>query len=127
LDEPTVRAACHAIVAHSFSAGIEPETLEAKIFQDADRLEALGAIGIARTFFTAGRLGSQMFDGDDPFAAARPLDDRRFAVDHFAAKLLRLPSTMRTRGGRALAEERATILRDFLTALGAELARPCPW
>lgn len=50
-------AVCHAIEAHSFSAKITPETLEAKIVQDADRLEALGAIGLARVFAVSGALG----------------------------------------------------------------------
>lgn len=127
LDEPMIDATCHAIVAHSFSANVEPQTLEAKIFQDADRLEALGAIGAARAFFIAGKLGNQLFDGDDPFARKRPLDDRSFALDHFALKLLRLPSTMRTRGGRTLAERRLVTIHNFLTALGAELGTSCPW
>ncbi|MGB0455051.1 MAG: HD domain-containing protein, partial [Bacteriovoracaceae bacterium] len=48
----------HAIEAHSFSAGIAPKTIEAKVLQDADRMESLGALGLARTFYTAGRMGS---------------------------------------------------------------------
>lgn len=126
-DGALTEATCHAIVAHSFSAGIPPETIEAAIFQDADRLEALGAIGIARTFFIAGRLGTALFEGGDPFASARALDDKRFALDHFAVKLLRLPETMRTEGGRALAVQRAQTMRAFLAALGQELGQPCPW
>src|ERR1700678_1644157 len=51
----------HAIAAHSFSAGIEPETLEARIVQDADRLDALGAIGLARCFATAGAMGTAIY------------------------------------------------------------------
>src|ERR1700722_9807637 len=82
----------HAIHAHSFSAGVVPETPEARILQDADRLEAMGAIGVARVVYVAGQLGAQLFDADDPLAAARGLDDRRFALDHFAVKLLKLPA-----------------------------------
>ncbi|MCP5995663.1 HD domain-containing protein, partial [Klebsiella pneumoniae] len=73
----------HAIEAHSFSAGIAPQSLEAKIVQDADRLEALGAIGLARVFAVSGALGTALFDADDPFAGARALDDKAFALDHF--------------------------------------------
>lgn len=69
----------HAIEAHSFSAGIAPQSLEAKIVQDADRLEALGAIGLARVFAVSGALGVPLFDAHDPFADARVLDDRAFA------------------------------------------------
>lgn len=68
-------AVSHAIEAHSFSAAIPPRTLEAKIVQDADRLESLGAIGLARVFAVAGALNTILFDADDPFADRRALDD----------------------------------------------------
>ena len=116
----------HAIAAHSFSAGIEATTIEAKVVQDADRLDALGAIGIARCYATAGALGSALVHPDDPVPAeppTRPLDDRRYATDHFFAKLLRLPVTMRTAAGRAEAERRAAVMRRFLDALAIETAR----
>ncbi|CAH1667344.1 HD domain-containing protein [Chelatococcus asaccharovorans] len=126
-DAAEIEATAHAIVAHSFSAGIVPVSLEAKALQDADRLEALGAIGLARVFVIAGQLGTALFDGDDPFAQRRQLDDRRFAVDHFAVKLLRLPSSMQTHAGRTLAARRAEVLRGFLVALAEELRTEMPW
>lgn len=126
-EDSKIEAVCHAIIAHSFSANIAPETLEACIVQDADRLESLGAIGIARTFLIAGKLGSGLFDGEDPFAGKRPFDDRRFALDHFAVKLLRLPETMQTQGGRKLARLRAATMRTFLAALGEELGHHSTW
>ncbi|WP_027665553.1 HD domain-containing protein [Rhizobium leguminosarum] len=126
-DERRIEAIRHAIIAHSFSANVAPTTLEAKILQDADRIDALGAIGMARTFFIAGKIGTMLFDGADPFAAERPLDDRRFAIDHFAVKLLKLPETMQTQSGRAIAERRTATIRNFLKALGEELQQPCNW
>ena len=57
-----VSAVAHAIEAHSFSANIAPTTLEAKIMQDADRLDSLGMLGVARTFYIAGRMGSALYD-----------------------------------------------------------------
>lgn len=122
-----IEAACHVILTHSFSANILPETLEAKALQDADRLEALGAIGLARVFSIAGQLGSRLFDGEDPFAQDRPLDDRRYAIDHFEVKLLRLPETMQTATGRGMAEERAEVMRRFLRSLADELGSKMPW
>jgi len=114
-------AVAHAIAAHSFSAGIAPETPEARILQDADRLEALGAIGIARMFHVAGQMGGGLFDADDPMALRRGLDDRRFALDHLQTKLLRLPETMQTEPGRVMAEERADWLMSFRTRLLSEI------
>lgn len=111
----------HAIIAHSFSANVPPETIEAKVLQDADRIEALGAIGIARCFAVSGALGRPLFHSEDPFATERPLDDSTYAVDHFACKLLRLPDTMQTVGGRKLAQERANTMRQFLDDLAVEL------
>ncbi|HBI6860896.1 TPA: phosphohydrolase [Enterobacter cloacae] len=111
----------HAIEAHSFSAGVAPQSLEAKIVQDADRLEALGAIGLARVFAVSGALGVALFDADDPFAGARPLDDKTFALDHFQTKLLRLPDTMQTARGRELARHNADFLIQFMAKLSAEL------
>lgn len=110
----------HAIAAHSFSAGIAPETVEARILQDADRLEALGAIGIARMFLVAGQMGGGMFDPADPMALHRPLDDRRFALDHLEVKLFRVAQTMQTGSGRRMAAERAEWMASFRTRLLAE-------
>lgn len=114
-------AVSHAIEAHSFSAGITPLTVEAKIVQDADRLEALGAIGLARVFAVSGALGVPLFDPEDPFADARELNDRAYALDHFQTKLLRLPETMQTDAGRQLARQSADVLIQFMARLSAEL------
>lgn len=119
--ESEIAAIQHAIEAHSFSAGITPETIEARILQDADRLEALGALGVARTFHVAGSLGSGLFHGDDPFARNRELDDGAFAVDHFWTKLLGLADTMQTEGGRNIAARRTEYLSLFLHQLASEI------
>ncbi|EKY3199753.1 phosphohydrolase [Cronobacter turicensis] len=111
----------HAVRAHSFSAGIAPTTLEAKIVQDADRLESLGAIGLARVFYVSGALGRALFDSDDPLASERELDDTAWALDHFQKKLLTLPSTMQTEAGRALACHNADFLVHYMAKLCAEL------
>lgn len=111
----------HAIEAHSYSARIPPLTLEAKILQDADRLEALGAIGLARVFAVSGAMNAALFDADDPFAERRALDDKRWALDHFQTKLLRLPETMQTAKGRAIALRNAGYLVEFMAKLSGEL------
>ncbi len=114
-------AVAHAIAAHSFSAGIAPLTLEARILQDADRLEALGAIGIARMFHVAGSMGALLFDAEDPMAEARALDDRHFSLDHLETKLFTLPGLMQTQMGRRLAEERVAWMRAFRDRLLDEI------
>lgn len=115
-----------AIRDHSFSRGAVPATPLGRALQDADRLEALGAIGLLRCVSTGVRMQGEWFHGDDPWAAHRELDDTRYSVDHFYKKLLLLPATMRTEAGRAEAERRAAFLRAFLVQLGVELGNPAP-
>ncbi|AJC20940.1 HD domain-containing protein [Pandoraea pulmonicola] len=117
-----VAATAHVIEAHSFSAGIAPETPEANILRDADRLDAIGAIGIARTFYVAGRVGSRLYDPADPFATQRSLDDRRFALDHFETKLLHLADGLTTRAAQRIGERRVTTMRAFLDVLREEIS-----
>lgn len=110
--DANIEAVAHAILTHSFSANIAPETLEAKILQDADRLDAIGMVGAARCFYIAGRMGSALYDPQDPLAKNRPLDDRRFAIDHFENKLFKLADGFKTEAGRQIAGERHTRLRQ---------------
>jgi len=111
----------HAIAAHSYSGDVAPDTTEAKVVQDADRLDALGAIGIARCFTVGGALNQSLYDPDDPFCDDRAPDDDTYTLDHFYAKLLRLPDTMQTEAGRAEAERRAVFLREYLDRLRDEI------
>jgi uncharacterized protein len=123
IDYPAALVAeiAHAIEAHSFSAGIEPRTLEAQVVQDADRLEALGAIGIARCFATTGAMARPLYCPDDPFGVARALDDKAYALDHFELKLFRVAETLRTASGRAEGQRRATFLRAYVAQLRLEI------
>ncbi len=116
----------HAIEAHSYSGGTPPGSTEAKILRDADRLEALGAIGVARCFAVSGALDRPLIHPDDPFARDRAPDDQSYALDHFAVKLLKLPETFLTATGRKLAEDRAEKMRRYLVDLAGELGFPPP-
>ncbi|MFB6272423.1 MAG: HD domain-containing protein [Salinibacter sp.] len=111
----------HAIAAHSYSGDIEPETIEAEVVQDADRLDALGAIGLARCFTVGGALDQRLYHPDDPFCEDRAPADDTYTLDHLYAKLLRLPDTMQTETGRAEAKERASFLHTYLDQLREEL------
>ncbi len=116
-DPGLIPAIRHAIEAHSFSAGIAAATLEAQVVQDADRLDGIGAIGIARCFATAGALGRPFYEPGDPFAATRPPDDTTWTVDHFFVKLFRTAATLTTAAGRAEGSRRTPFMRDFLEQL----------
>lgn len=113
-------AVAHAIEAHSFSAAIAPRTIEAMLVQDADRLDALGAVGLARLYYTAGRMGSALAHPSDARGAGRALDDRAYALDHIEVKLATLPASMRTASARALGERRLAWLREFRETFVAE-------
>jgi uncharacterized protein len=117
---------CGAILDHSFSSGRVPSTLLGECLQDADRLEALGAIGLYRVIATGVSMGASLFHADDPFAektglGQRELDDRKYSVDHFYTKLLKLPETFRTETAREEAQKRADFLKSFLEQLKIEL------
>ena len=111
----------HAIEAHSFSANIMPQTREARVVQDADRLDALGAIGLARCLMLSGATGRRLYDPLAPFPAARPLDEQRNAIDHFYTKLFQLADRMTTAAGRAEAAKRTRFLHAFVDQLRDEL------
>ncbi|MFJ7798113.1 HD domain-containing protein [Pseudomonas sp. NPDC096950] len=116
-----IAAVVHAIEAHSFSANIAPTTLEAKIMQDADRLDSLGMLGVARTFYIAGRMGSALYDPQDPEAKTRDYDDKRFCLDHFQTKLLHLADGFQTDTGQQLAQVRHQRLKGFMELFKEEI------
>jgi uncharacterized protein len=110
-----------AIESHSFTAGVPPTSIEGCILQDADRLDAIGFGGIARCFYTAGRLGSRLYDLADPEGKTRTLDDGRNALDHFPKKLLTLEGSFKTRTGQELAKERHRRVLEFYRGMLAEV------
>jgi uncharacterized protein len=111
----------NAIRDHSFSQNKVPATLEGKILQDADRLDAIGAIGIARVFATGGSLKRPFYNTDDPFCKTRKPDDKTWTVDHFYQKLLNLESLMNTKSGKMEAKRRTKILKNYLKQLKQEI------
>ncbi len=119
--ESRAEAVASAVASHSWSGGGTPASLEAAVVQDADRLEALGAVGIARVFATGASFGAGLWHPEDPWAEGRELDDKAWSLDHFERKLLRLAEGMRTPAGRRLAEARHAVLLRYLEDLRAEL------
>ncbi len=110
-----------AIENHSFSKNKKPITIEGKILQDADRLDALGAIGIARTFAVAGAENRSFYNPNDPFCSSRKADDQVWAVDHFFKKLLLLEGKMNTKSAKIEAKRRTKIIKKFLNDFKQEI------
>ncbi len=120
-DDDDISIISDAIRDHSFSKNTTPSTIVGKILQDADRLDAIGAIGIARVFAVGGAEKRPLYNADDPFCDFRGPDDARWSVDHFYQKLLRLEGLMNTATGKSIARERTIILENFLEQLRREL------
>jgi len=111
-----------AILCHSFSAGLTPTHHESKIFQDADRLDGLGAIGVARAYYTGAQFKSKLYASTDPFLKTnREPNDKDNVLDHFFQKLLKLQDMMQTPTGKKFAEKRTAFLKTFIAQLEEEV------
>jgi len=108
--EECIPGIVHAIRAHRYSSGIARGTLEARVLSDADNLDAMGAVGIARTFMQSGEQGRDIAD----------------ATGHFHDKLLNLRDRMYTETARKIAEERHAFLVAFLDTLDDEMGARIP-
>ena len=113
---------CYCIRTHSYSKRFAPVSLEARILQDADRLDALGAIGIARTFSVGGSENRKFYNAHDPFyRTSRNLDDTKWTLDHFQTKLLKLEDFMHTETAKKIAKERTRFMVLFIRQLQKEV------
>jgi uncharacterized protein len=110
-----------AIKGHSYSANIAVTSLEAKIVQDADRLDAIGAIGIARCFATSGMMRTSFYHRGDPFCIQRMPDDSQFTLDHFYIKLFKIVEKLNTDSGRKMGEQRLKVMKEFFNELKLEI------
>ncbi len=121
LEEDVKQRICEDIKNLSFrgSGKTVPASMEGKIVQDADRLDAMGAVGIARAFAYAGNKNLPLYD----YAGDAGLDNpgRDSAVGHFYKKLLKLKDFMNTETAKKMAEERHRFMLDFLDRLNTEI------
>lgn len=112
----------YCIRTHSYSKRVVPTSLEAKILQDADRLDALGAIGIARAFSISGSEKRMFYNAQDPFwSSSRKLDDKLWTLDHFQRKLLHLEDLMHTKTAKRIAVKRTRFMMLFIRQLKTEI------
>ena len=110
-----------AIRDHAFSKGVVPEALESRVLQDADRLDAIGAIGLARMWATCADMKRPFYCPVDPFCVTRAPDDKAWGLDHVFKKLLAIPARLHTETARSLAEARVSFLRVYVDQLRKEL------
>ena len=121
VDGDVVDAVCHAVRVHRYSNDRDPETLEAEILCDADNLDALGAVGVARCFTYGGERGETIYDPDCP-SEADGTEAGATQYNHFHKKILSLPGRMYTDVGRSIAEDRREYVEEFLARFDAEVA-----
>jgi uncharacterized protein len=121
VDPTVIEHVCQIIADISFKgAGVEQPvvSLEGKVVQDADRLDALGAIGIGRAFAYGGAKGRLIYDPDvkprEHCTAESYLKDGGTTINHFYEKLLLLKDRMNTATGRTIAEKRHQYMEEFL-------------
>jgi len=105
----------------SFSKGIVPKMLESQILQDADGLEATGAISIMRTYSSTGQMKRPFYNVEDPFCKNREPNATKFALDLFYERLLKVAERMHTRTAKKIAKRRTDFLLAFLKEFELEL------
>ncbi|MBI3641390.1 MAG: HD domain-containing protein [Thaumarchaeota archaeon] len=120
-DKDEIKIISDAIRDHSFSRDVVPSTIEGKILQDADRLDAMGAIGIARAFSVGGSGKRPFYHKSDPFCQTRKPDDNNWTLDHFYKKLLLLEKKMNTNEAKKEANRRTKIMKKFLNDFKKEI------
>ncbi len=122
-DEEFISKALVVVYEHSYSLGKKPSCPESAILQDADRLDALGAIGLMRMISCGVSFKADFYDEEDPFAKERSFDDKRFTLDHFYTKLFKLPELMNTEAGELEARERVAYMKSFIEQLRLEISQ----
>lgn len=120
-DEKAIEQIQNIIIEHSFSKGLKPSSLEAAILQDADRLDAVGALGILRCAATAAQMKSKLYHSEEPIAVHRDLDDTKYMLDHYFKKLYLLADKMNTETAKKIAQQRIDFMKQFENQMLAEL------
>ena len=122
---PSARAdaVAHAIAAHRFRGSTAPQTLEAKILFDADKLDSIGAIGIARAYAISGVLNQRLWSevAPDTVATRDQHNSNHTAVAEFVVKLSKVRERVHTAAARQIADERHAYMADFFARLGREV------
>jgi uncharacterized protein len=116
-----IQQVVRVIYEHSFSKGIVSDLVESKIIQDADRLEVTGAIAIMRVFCSSGQMKRGFYSSDDPFCVSRKPEGKKYALDFFYDRLLRIGDKMNTLSAKEMAKSRVSYLHGFIEQFRIEL------
>ena len=103
----------HCIKSHRFRGNQAPKTPEAKVLFDADKLDAIGAVGVARAYLFAGEVGARLHNPDTDFKNARPYSKDDTGFREFKVKLCKIKNRILTGEGRKLACERHEFMENF--------------
>ena len=116
-----IDAICHCIRAHRFRSATEPESLEAKILFDADKLDSIGAIGIGRAFLFAGQIGARLHNAELDPEETRSYSTEDTAYREFQVKMSRVRDQMLTPIGQNLAQKRHEFMEHYFSELNREI------
>ena len=120
-DETKFEKIHQAIVEHSWSKGLKPSSIESACVQDADRLDAIGAIGVLRCTAVNVQMKSHFYDPNDPFSENRELNDKSYMIDHYFVKLLKIADSLQTKAAKVEGQRRTEFMRHFLDQLKNEI------
>lgn len=119
--EAEISHIAQVILEHSYSANLKPSSIESAILQDADKLDAMGAIGVMRWASCGTKMKSKYYHPDDPWGENRSLDDKSYSLDHFEEKLLKLNGRLNTQGAKEEGKRRLAFFHAFLDQLRSEI------
>jgi uncharacterized protein len=120
-DEKLVKKVTECIRRHRYRGKVKPETIEAKIVFDADKLDSIGCVGIGRAFHFAGRIDARLHNRAEEAVNSKAYSKEDTAYREYLVKLKDVPERMLTETGRAMAKERANYMKDFFERLNSEV------
>ena len=120
-DEDDINHICHCISSHRFRKGSPPQTIEAKILFDADKLDSIGAIGIGRAFLFAGQIGACLHNPEKDPKETEAYSNEDTAYREFQVKMSKVKEQMQTPLGKQIAERRHHFMELFFDELNSEI------
>ena len=116
----TIARVVHCIETHRYRKALRPETIEARVLFDADKLDSIGAVGIGRAFLFAGEVGARLHDQDIVVEKTRPYTRDDTAYREYLVKLRHLKDRLTTTEGKRIARERHAFMKAFFARLHKE-------